>query len=362
MTRIQGAVEIRNNVPLAPYTTLGVGGAAQLFAAPATEEQVFTVLKEADSLGCPVFVLGGGSNLLVSDDGFPGLVIKLELKGIRRADEAGQISAAAGESWDDVVDQSVEGDLAGLECLSGIPGTVGGAPIQNIGAYGVEACETIRRIRVLDRQSGSIAELAPSDCAFAYRTSVFNTTRRDRYIVLRVDFGLRPGGKPHLAYGDLARHFGSRVDPTIATVREAVLGIRRSKGMVVCDDDPDSKSAGSFFKNPVLTSEAVALIEERVRNGGERNAAERIPRFSMPDGKEKVPAAWLIERAGFGKGFRMGRAGISAKHSLAIVNCGGATAQEIVDLMRRIQDQVRTAFAVDLQPEPVFVGFRNPQF
>lgn len=361
MTTLQTAIEIRKDVPLAPYTTLGVGGPARFFAAPATEEQVLAALSEGDRLGCPVFILGGGSNLLVSDDGFEGLVVKLELKGIRCTVKAeGDISAAAGETWDDLVHRSTDSNLAGLECLSGIPGTVGGAPIQNIGAYGVEACEAIQRIRVLDRQSRSIAELAPSECGFAYRTSVFNTTGRDRYAVLRVDFRLQPGGKPNLVYRDLTRHFEGRADPTIGAVREAVLSIRKSKGMVVCEDDPDSRSAGSFFKNPVLTSEEVAVIEDRVRKGGTGDPCEHVPRFSMPDGRVKAPAAWLIERAGFCRGFRMGRAGISGKHSLALVNCGGATAQEILDLMRRIQDQVRKAFDVDLQPEPVFVGFGSP--
>ena len=350
---------ILENAPLAPCTTLGVGGPARFLIKAATEEQVLEGLQFARNLGCPVFVLGGGSNIVVSDSGFPGLVIKMELSGIKEEDH-GRISAAAGEEWDRFVSHSVERNLAGVECLSGIPGTVGGTPVQNVGAYGEEVSDVIVGVRVLDRDSCSIEDLSCTECRFAYRASIFNSVFKDRYIVLRVDFALRPNGEPRITYQDLQRHFdGKTTFPTLGGVREAVLRIRKSKGMVLQAQDPDSRSAGSFFKNPVLSPENASVIEERARAQGLLKQGERIPRFTAPSGQEKLPAAWLLERAGFSRGHRSGRAGISTKHSLALVNCGGATAGEILDLMQSIQARVRTLFGIELQPEPVFVGFNT---
>ncbi len=351
---------LQEYAPLAPYTALGVGGSARFLVKVTTEEQILNALEFARERACPVFVLGGGSNIVVSDSGFPGLVIKIEVPGIRPLGDANaaEISAGAGVEWDAFVDYCVKRNLAGVECLSGIPGTVGGAPVQNIGAYGEEASDVIGRLRALDREAKSIVELGTMDCQFAYRSSVFNTTQKDRYIILRVEFALRTDGKPRIHYQDLQRHFGGgSLRPEISEVREAVLQIRRDKSMVLQENDPDSKSVGSFFKNPILTLDEAASVEERSRRSGILGVSENIPRFAGPEGMEKFPAAWLIERAGFHKGYVHGRAGISTKHALAIINRGGANASEILDLMHMIQNCVLELYGVELKPEPVLVGF-----
>ena len=349
---------VDENVPLAPHTTLKVGGPARFLARASTEEQIIDALEFARKRACPVFILGGGSNVLISDSGFPGLVLKIELPGIREEPD-GSISAAAGEEWDAFVRHCVDRNLAGIECLSGIPGTVGGTPVQNVGAYGAEVGEVIARVRVLDRTNASILNLSGNDCGFAYRTSIFNSCSRDRFIVLRIGFSLRPGGTPRIRYQDLQRHFSGKTRPPgLQEVRDAVLQIRDVKGMVLRDQDPDSRSAGSFFKNPVLSPEQVSGVEEKARSIGILRPSERVPRFAAA-GQEKVAAAWLVERAGFHKGFISGRAGISRKHSLAIINLGGAGAHDIVDLMRSIQERVHTLFGIDLLPEPVFIGNFN---
>jgi UDP-N-acetylmuramate dehydrogenase len=353
---------IEENISLAPLTTLGTGGTARFLARAKTEEQIIDGLEFAWKRGCRVFILGGGSNLVVSDSGFPGLVLKIELSGIQGLEEhsGGKVSAAAGEEWDLLVQRCVDRNLAGIECLSGIPGTVGATPIQNVGAYGQEAAEVIYRIRVLDRGTHAIAYLSNAECHFAYRTSTFNLADKDRYIVLSIELVLYPNGEPRIQYPDLQRFFSSRARiPSIREVREATLHIREAKGMVLREHDPDSRNAGSFFKNPILTPVQANGLEEQARSSGVLAASEHIPRFATAAGDEKLPAAWLVERAGFSKGFTLGRAGISRKHSLALINRGGASAQEIVDLMHLIQDRIRILFGIDLQPEPVFVGFER---
>jgi UDP-N-acetylmuramate dehydrogenase len=352
---------IQENVPLAPYTTLGVGGPARFLTRADSEEQVLSALDFARAHSHPVLVLGGGSNIVVSDSGFPGLALKIELSGIQTLnEESGTISVAAGVVWDDFVQHCVNRNLAGVECLSGIPGTVGGAPIQNIGAYGEDISEVLLRIKALDRNTNRITELSNAECQFNYRSSIFNTTHRDRYIVLQVDFALRKDGRPCVDYPDLHRRFSSSANaPTIGEVREAVLQIREAKGMVLRDNDPDSKSAGSFFRNPVLTSDVVAEVEAKARMCRLLGAAERIPQFPAPADKVKLPAAWFIEHAGFHKGYVHGNAGISSKHAMALINRGGATAQEIIDLMRIIQARVQTQFGLEIQAEPEFVGFEE---
>jgi UDP-N-acetylmuramate dehydrogenase len=358
---------VLENVPLAPFTTMGVGGPARFFIKAAEEAQISDAMEFAHARGCPVFILGGGSNIVVSDKGFPGLIIKIELPGIQSIgdEDSSEISAGAGVEWDSFVQYAVNRNLGGIECLSGIPGTVGGAPVQNIGAYGEEMSDVILGIRVLDRTSRSIIQLDRADCQFSYRSSIFNTTQKDRYIILRVEFSLPADGKPSIHYKDLQHHFGPNSKmPTLDEVRKAVLRIRESKAMVLRDDDADSKSVGSFFKNPVLKLDAVADIEREARARGIIGARESIPRFPAHEGTEKLPAAWLIEHAGFHKGYILGRAGISSKHALAIVNRGGATAREIIDLMHMIQIRVLELFGVTLDPEPVFVGFeflKDPQ-
>lgn len=359
MNKPEAALRILENVPLAPYTTLGVGGAARFLIKAATDEHVLEGMHFARARGFPVFVLGGGSNLVVSDSGFSGLVIKVDLAGIQQSSEesGGSFSVAAGVGWDAFVHYCVSRNLAGLECLSGIPGTVGGAPIQNIGAYGEEASEVISRVRALDRDSLQIMELTNADCRFTYRSSIFNTTHRDRYIVLSVDFALRTDHSVRLSYPDLQKRFaGSAHTPTVCEVRDVVLRIRRAKAMVMSDDDPDTRSAGSFFKNPVMDHLDAARVETAARSRGLMSPTESIPRFPATPGRVKVPAAWLIEHAGFHKGYIYKKTGISGKHALALINRGGATAREIVELMRLIQARVQEAFEVGLQPEPVFVG------
>ncbi len=351
-------LHISESVPLAPYTTLGVGGPARFLARARTEEHILDALDFARARSCPVFVLGGGSNIVVSDAGFPGLVLKIEIPGILSPDGTGgtRLSAGAGEDWDAFVRHCVNRNLAGIECLAGIPGTVGGTPIQNVGAYGEEVSDVIVGIRALDRESGSITELGSRDCQFTYRSSIFNTTLRNRYVILRVDFVLRSDGKPRIHYKDLQQRFGG-TEPKISEVRDAVLQIRKSKAMLLIDGDPDSRSVGSFFKNPILTSEAAAGVERAARSHRFLADSESLPSFAAPDGMMKLPAAWLIEHAGFQKGYALGRAGVSGKHALALINRGGATAKDMLHLMGMIQTRVLSLFGVELQPEPVFVGF-----
>lgn len=337
---------IEGNVPLGPLTTLGVGGPASFLLRARSEDQVLEGFEFARSRDLPVFVLGGGSNILVSDSGFDGVVIRIELRGVS-ALEDGKITVAAGEDWDGFVAGSVRENLAGIECLSGIPGTVGGTPVQNVGAYGEEVSESIVSVRCYDRASGKIVELANSECGFAYRTSIFNTTDRERYVVLATTFQLAPGGEPRITYRDLAEHFAGR-EPTLSETREAVIAVRRSKSMVIDPDDPNRRSAGSFFKNPIVSLAAFEAISSRF--GGS------VPKFPAGEGSVKIPAAWLIEQAGFRRGFIMGPAGISTNHTLAIVNRGGATAADIIALATAIRDTVRREFDIDLIHEPVFVG------
>jgi UDP-N-acetylmuramate dehydrogenase len=256
----------------------------------------------------------------------------------------------------------VERNLAGIECLSGIPGTVGGTPIQNVGAYGQDVGETITAVRVLDKADRSIRQIEAADCRFSYRSSIFNSTDRDRYIVLEISFALRPGGLPCLRYADLQKRFAGRTDaPSLPEVRRAILEIRAAKAMVISPGDPDSRSAGSFFKNPLVTGEGLRCIETTARRSGRLPAGEALPVFAVA-GTYKLPAAWLIERAGFPRGCKRGAVGLSSKHALAIVNRGGATARDVLDFMNEIQHGVRAAFGVDLTPEPVFVGFQHRSF
>ena len=360
MNEYKTALPILENVLLAPFTTLGIGGPARYLLHAKTEEQILDAIEFARTRNCPVFVLGGGSNILVSDSGFPGLVIRIELQGINALDAecSGRISAAAGVEWDAFVQYCVARELAGIECLSGIPGTVGGAPVQNIGAQGEDVQEVITQVRVLDRNALKVVEVGTADCRFAYRSSIFNTTHKDRYVILRVDFALRTDGKPRLLYADLQQRFAHSVrPPKISEVREAVLEIRKARSMVLSENDPDGKSAGSFFKNLILDQHSISVMEAEARASGLLNESESIPCFAAGPGKQKLPAAWLIERVGLHKGYTHSNAGISSKHALALINRGGATARDILELMRIIQDRVQLAFGVQLEPEPVFVGF-----
>jgi UDP-N-acetylmuramate dehydrogenase len=348
---------IRENVPLAPYTTLRIGGPARYFAGTHNEDELFEALAFAAGLGLPVFILGGGSNVLFADEGFPGLVLQVAIKGIAWSSD-GVVTASAGEDWDEFVGRCVERGLAGIECLSGIPGLVGGTPVQNVGAYGQEVSETIVSVRVYDRPSAQIVELSNAACQFGYRASIFNTGERDRYIVLAATFALNHWGEPAIRYPDLKHIFaGSSTRPALQDVREAVRSIRSRKAMLLVPGDPDAHSAGSFFKNPVVTAGFFERMTEDARAQNTIASDQEVPRYSVGDGRVKVPAAWLIEQAGFQKGYTRGRAGISSKHSLAIINRGGATAIEVLGLANEIQERVQAKFGIYLQPEPVLVGF-----
>jgi UDP-N-acetylmuramate dehydrogenase len=338
---------LQENLPLSAWTTFGVGGNARYFLDAASEQSVVDGLDYARSRKLPVFVLGGGSNLLVSDRGFDGLVLRIGLKGMTW--EGSRLRAAAGEDWDAVVAACVARGLGGVECLSGIPGLAGGTPVQNVGAYGQETADVLVSVVVLDRHDGQRVELSKQECGFAYRTSIFNTTHKDRYIVLSVDYELRAGVKPQLKYPDLQRRFDGNSSPTLAEIRAAVREIRAAKGMLLVDGDSDCRSAGSFFKNPILSEADYSRLQS--------NAPEGVPLYPAGTGTVKTSAAWLIERSGFKKGFAMGAAAVSSKHTLALVNRGGAAAGDIIRLAREIRRGVQDTFGIRLVPEPVFIGF-----
>ena len=357
---------IQENVPLAPLTTLQVGGAARYFAELRREDDVREAAQFAKTRELPLFVLGGGSNLVIADSGWPGLVLRIAIGGIstQTTDAPGNavlFTVGAGVNWDDFVAQAVAQNCAGVECLSGIPGSVGGTPVQNVGAYGQEVADTIESVRALDLKEDRIVVLPKPACGFRYRTSIFNTTERGRYIILRVNFRLKRGGAPSLKYADLQKHFAEcslesaaqkNTPPSLAEVREAVREIRRSKGMLIVPGDEDCRSAGSFFKNPVLS-------EAQFKDLAGRAAAKglEIPSHPALDAQRKVSAAWLVEHSGFSKGYAVGPAGTSHKHALALINRGDAKASDIVGLKDEIQRGVQEAWGILLEPEPVFVGF-----
>jgi UDP-N-acetylmuramate dehydrogenase len=334
---------------LAPLTTLRLGGPARRLLRAGDDEGVVAAVRAADAAGEPVLVLAGGSNVVVADEGFPGTVIHIATAGVR--EEGDLVRVAAGEPWDPFVARMVRAGRAGLECLSGIPGSVGATPIQNVGAYGQEVSETLVEVRAFDRRADQVVVLDNGACEFTYRSSVFKRTP-GRWVVLEVGFALeRRGVSGPIRYAELARRLGVPVggSATLDGVRESVLALRRGKGMVIDPQDPDSVSAGSFFTNPVLDPEAFAELERR--------AGERPPAWPEPDGRVKTSAAWLIERAGFSRGHgHPATIAISSKHPLALTNRGGGTTAELVGLARQIADGVEERFGVRLVPEPVFVG------
>ena len=331
---------------LADLTTLRLGGPPARYVQAADEAAVIAAVRAAAE---PLLVLAGGSNLVVADAGFPGTVVHITSRGVRL--EGAMLEVAAGEPWDPLVARCVEEGLAGFECLSGIPGSVGATPIQNVGAYGQEVSETIVSVRAYDRELDTVLEVGADECGFAYRSSAFKRTP-GRWVVLSVAFELerRPDSKP-IRYAELARALGIAEGEraALADVRAAVLALRRRKGMVIDPSDPDSVSAGSFFTNPVLDPAAVAELEER--------AGERPPRFPQADGNVKTSAAWLIERSGFARGYGdPATIAISDKHTLALTNRGAGTTAQLVALASEIAAGVRERFGVELVPEPVFAG------
>jgi UDP-N-acetylmuramate dehydrogenase len=346
---------ITENVALAPLTTLKVGGAARYFIEATSVAEVSQAVEFSKSADLPLFILGGGSNLVISDAGWPGLVLKIGITGInhRHGHDEVIFEAGAGEDWDKFVGMVVAHNIAGIECLSGIPGSVGASPVQNIGAYGQEVANTIESVVALDLRDGEVHELSNEDCGFSYRTSIFNSTARGRYIILQVNFSLKHGAEAYIAYADLKKYFvGWTEKPTLANVRDAVRKIRAGKGMLITAGDDDCRSAGSFFKNPILPADQYQALTERA-------AAKhlQIPSYPALDAQKKVSAAWLVEHSGFSRGYGSGPVGISRKHALAIVNRGNATAADIVALKEDIQQRVEEIWGILLEPEPVFVGF-----
>ena len=344
-------MQIQENVPLAPLTTIGIGGPARFFLRAGTVDELRDGLAWARERNHEVFVLGGGSNLLISDAGFDGLVIQIDIRGItvESEDEFAMVKAGAGEAWDPFVAFAVSKGWSGIECLSGIPGSTGATPIQNVGAYGQDVSETIVRVEALDRTSDRVVWFTNWDCRFGYRSSLFKNYERERYVVLSVTFRLRRGGEAAIRYPELQKYVAEKgiAANDLPGVRDAVIAIRKRKGMVIDPDDPDTRSDGSFFMNPVLPA---ADYERFAR------AAPAAPHF--PSGDEvKLSAAWLIEQAGFPKGFVHGNVGLSTKHTLAVINRGGGTAREVLELVKRIQDGVREKFGIEIHPEPNFIGF-----
>ncbi len=351
---------IQENIPLAPLTTLQVGGEARYFAEAKREDEVREAVQFAKSRGLPLFVLGGGSNLVVADSGWPGLVLRIAIGGIATpttndaASSGVLFSVGAGVNWDDFVAQAIVQNCAGIECLSGIPGSVGGTPVQNVGAYGQEVAATIEAVRAFDIKENRVVLLPNPACGFRYRASIFNTTESGRYIILRVNYRLKRGGAPSLKYADLQDYFArSKTPPSLAETRTAVCEIRRSKGMLLVAGDDDCRSAGSFFKNPVLNEAQFKALAARAAAKG-----LEIPSYPALDAQHKISAAWLVEHSGFSKGYVAGAAGISHKHALALINRGDAKASDIVALKDEIRYRVQEAWAIALEPEPVFAGFQ----
>jgi UDP-N-acetylmuramate dehydrogenase len=345
-------MEFQQQVSLAPFTTFEIGGPARWFAEATTEADIEAAVEFASARKLRLFVLGGGSNLLVSDAGFDGLVLRIALRGVQA--EGAVLSAAAGEDWDALVARSVDAGLGGMECLSGIPGTVGGTPVQNVGAYGQEVSRTIRTVRAFDRPTRTWVDLSNADCGFAYRRSRFNQgLDRDRFIVSRVVYALEQNGPAAVTYADLKHYFKTqcKTEPCLQQVRAAVLSIRLGKGMVVTAENPERRSAGSFFKNPMVDASELPRIAAAV------DVPEpEVPRYPVGPGEVKLPAAWLLERAGFVKGYHLGAAAVSTRHTLALTNQGGATASDIAALRDAIQSRVRQLFGISLEPEPVWVA------
>jgi UDP-N-acetylmuramate dehydrogenase len=361
---------------LADYTTLGLGGPAKAFVSADTAHALIDAVRSADKAGEPVLLIGGGSNLVISDAGFPGTVIHVSTRGLTFVDVGDgvvDVTVAAGADWDDVVATAVGEGLAGLEPLSGIPGRAGATPIQNVGAYGREVAEVITEVRVYDRQEDQIRIIPNDGCRFSYRSSLFKSGRPEavvslpggtrspaagqpRYVVLDVTFRLmRQSLSAPVKYAELASELGVELgeQAAVGEVRTAVVKIRSRKGMVLNPGDPDTRSAGSFFTNPVITAEEFAGLETAAAAGG----AGQVPHYPGGEGLVKVPAAWLIEHAGFAKGYGApGPARVSSKHTLALVNAGEATTANLLALAREIVSGVQAAYGVTLTPEPILVG------
>ncbi|MCA9576878.1 MAG: UDP-N-acetylmuramate dehydrogenase [Polyangiales bacterium] len=347
-------VRIDKDVSLSERTTLGLGGRAQYLARATSDDHVLQAVRHASDRGMPLALLAGGSNTLVPDEGFRGLVLSMETEGIHTdtlPDGRALLRVKAGTPWPEVVRHAVGADLAGLECLAGIPGSAGATPVQNVGAYGQEVSETIVSVRALDRRTLDEVVVGGEDCGFRYRDSRFKQDPH-AFIVLEVAFALRPGGAPSLRYAELERALAGTVRPTLQQVHDTVIALRRAKGMVLDPDDVDSRSAGSFFTNPIVTASEAARVVERALSEGLVQTAEAVPRWEQADGSVKLAAGWLIECAGVRRGLRRGPVGVSSKHALALVHHGDGTMRELLALADEIAGAVHGAFGVALTREP----------
>ena len=352
--------KLDRNIPLSTCTTIGLGGNAAHFATCASVDELRQLLSFAKEKRIPVQVIGGGSNIIFADGGYPGVVCQVSLGGIAVEDngEYAIVTAAAGEEWDAFVVSCIDHHLAGVECLSGIPGRVGASPIQNVGAYGQEVCNTIVSIKALQRDTLALVEFRTGECHFGYRQSRFKSTDADRFIITEVTFRLRKHGRPEIRYPELVKYLESGTDltrlepgrPGLSVVRQGVLALRKKKSMLIDPSDPHARSVGSFFVNPVLASREFEDLKDRWGLSGH---AEPIPAY--PAGEQmKIPAAWLVEHAGFHRGYRAGKVGISPNHALALVNYGGTT-RELLDLARHIEEKVFETFAIRLAREPAII-------
>ena len=352
LLNIEGRV--RAGLPLAPLTTLGIGGVSEYYFLAETVIDLIAACQWANERNLPVRILSGGSNLVIADAGVAGLIIDLRTKGVQFDSDQSRafVTAQAGENWDALVETIVERGYSGLECLSGIPGRVGATPIQNVGAYGQEVAQSIAHVDAYDLLNNSVVRIGSGECEFAYRNSRFRARESGRYVILSVCYELKHNGSPVTGHADLTRLLNQNgvIRPTTLDLRKAVLAVRRSKAMVLDPSNPCSRSCGSFFVNPVVSED----LAEEIRS---RSDTRHIPIYSLPAGGAKIAAAWLIERAGFVRGYRDGPVGLSGQHSLAIVAYDLAMARDVCDLGRKIQDAVLQRFGVELLPEPVFWGY-----
>ncbi len=352
---------VAEHVPLASLTTLGLGGPARYLATPSTQDELVACLEWGNKQQLERWILGGGSNVVIADEGLPGLVIQWvpkERRVVQETEAFVDVLVEGGHNWDELVAWSVENNLAGIECLSGIPGSVGAAPIQNIGAYGQELCETFVKATVLDLETYTTSEWDAQRCDFGYRHSALKPSAGRRFLVLDVTLRFTRNGEPALRYGELQHTLEASDKPiSLALVRETVIRLRRRKGMVFDPNDPNSRSAGSFFTNPILSLEEVEGVREKLADILAKGLT--MPVYPAGEGQQKLAAAWLIERAGLTKGTRWGNVGISDVHALALVNKGGGTTEELLSAAKQIQKQVLERTGVLLQPEPVFLAKRS---
>jgi UDP-N-acetylmuramate dehydrogenase len=348
--------ELQEQVPLAAWCTIDVGGPARWFVSATSETAIVEALNWADAHRVEVIVLGGGSNVVIADVGFPGLVIQIAIRGVSTRGEGPTtlLRVGSGEPWDEFVAWTVEAGCAGLECLSGIPGLVGGTPVQNVGAYGQEVSSTIRSVRAIETASRKLMSIDARDCGFGYRTSRFKHLDAGRFIVTAVEYALSQNGAPTIAYPDIVKYFADRVGtaPSLSDVRAAIIEIRSRKGMVIREGNPANRSCGSFFVNPIVRCDHFDRIATSVRG-------EQVPHYPAGGAHVKIPGAWLIEHAGFAKGYEQGRVGLSPFQAQGLINRGGASAEDVLSLAVAIKRAVWERFGVALVPEPVFVGFED---